>query len=129
MDTGFIVLEHDLYPQTVTLATEYIIPAALDFKPSMKVQNVISCLGKPLAEAYVETSKTRSAAQNLNLVTTHSTATGRVAANSTLSRSYAALPAETASATNAGIPALGADAGALILAALAAAVTLLESVL
>lgn len=26
MDTGFIVLEHDLYPQTVDLAIGYILP-------------------------------------------------------------------------------------------------------
>ena len=36
IDTGFIVLEHDLFPQTVDLATGYILPAALANNPKLQ---------------------------------------------------------------------------------------------
>ncbi|QRV92974.1 chitin deacetylase [Ceratobasidium sp. AG-Ba] len=54
LNTGFIVLSHDLYQQTVDLATGYIIPDAL--ARGFHLQNIISCLKKPLSEAYIETS-------------------------------------------------------------------------
>jgi hypothetical protein len=56
IDTGFIVLEHDLFEQTVQLATGYVIPDALAFKPSLKLMPVIECLNQPLADAYLETN-------------------------------------------------------------------------
>ena len=54
LDTGFIVLEHDLYQQTVDLAYGYFLPLAL--KAGFKLMSVIDCLGKSLSEAYIETS-------------------------------------------------------------------------
>ncbi|QRV78181.1 chitin deacetylase [Ceratobasidium sp. AG-Ba] len=54
LNTGFIVLSHDLYQQTVDLATGYIIPDAL--ARGFHLQSIISCLKKPLSEAYIETS-------------------------------------------------------------------------
>ena len=57
IDTGFIVLEHDLFQQTVDIATGYILPDALAHKdPSFTIEPVITCLNKPLADAYVETN-------------------------------------------------------------------------
>ncbi|KAI0080007.1 glycoside hydrolase/deacetylase [Panus rudis PR-1116 ss-1] len=56
MDTGFIVLEHDLFSQSVDIATGYILPDALAFQPKLKIEPVISCLNKPLSDAYVETN-------------------------------------------------------------------------
>jgi len=55
LDTGFIVLEHDLYPQTVDLAIGYILPGAMA-RGNIKFQNVVNCLGKPLSDAYLETN-------------------------------------------------------------------------
>lgn len=56
IQTGFIVLEHDLFQQTVDLATGYILPEALAHQPAFKMMPVITCLNKPLADAYIETN-------------------------------------------------------------------------
>lgn len=52
--TGFIVLEHDLFQQTVDVATGYILPDALAHQPPFRIQPVIECLNKPLTDAYIE---------------------------------------------------------------------------
>jgi peptidoglycan/xylan/chitin deacetylase (PgdA/CDA1 family) len=56
IDTGFIVLEHDLFQQSVEIATGYILPAALAFQPKLTIEPVVNCLHKPLSDAYVETN-------------------------------------------------------------------------
>lgn len=57
IDTGFIVLEHDLFQQTVELATGYILPDALAHtNPKFDIKPVISCLNKPMTDAYIETN-------------------------------------------------------------------------
>ncbi|KIY47268.1 carbohydrate esterase family 4 protein [Fistulina hepatica ATCC 64428] len=56
IDTGFIVLEHDLFQQTVEIATGYILPDALAFQPKFSIKPVVECLNKPLSDAYVETT-------------------------------------------------------------------------
>ncbi|EIM83538.1 glycoside hydrolase/deacetylase [Stereum hirsutum FP-91666 SS1] len=55
IDTGFIVLEHDLFQQTVELATGYILPDAIAHG-SYNIMPVISCLNLPLSDAYIETN-------------------------------------------------------------------------
>jgi hypothetical protein len=55
-DTGFIVLEHDLFQQSVQVATGYILPDALAHNPPFTIQPVISCIDMPLANAYIETN-------------------------------------------------------------------------
>jgi hypothetical protein len=42
LPTGFIVLEHDLYQQTVDLATGYTIPSAKAHQPPFNVR--VGCL-------------------------------------------------------------------------------------
>lgn len=37
---SFVVLEHDLYAQTVDLAIGYTLPAALNFTPALKVRSL-----------------------------------------------------------------------------------------
>ncbi|KAL7410637.1 hypothetical protein BDY24DRAFT_170772 [Mrakia frigida] len=57
METGFVSLEHDLYPLTVTLATNYFLPDALGrTNPSLKLTSIIECQGKTIADAYLETN-------------------------------------------------------------------------
>ncbi|EJD55139.1 glycoside hydrolase/deacetylase [Auricularia subglabra TFB-10046 SS5] len=94
LDTGFIVLEHDLYPQTVEIAAGYIIPEALSFEPKLKVQSVMTCMGQSLGEAYVETNRNHNnaAAEALNLLTPAPTGTSIV--NGTYSGGTR-LPSET----------------------------------
>lgn len=54
LSTGFIVLAHDLFPQTVALSLNNFLPSAL--KSGLKVQPVSTCSGQSLAESYFETS-------------------------------------------------------------------------
>ena len=56
LNTGFIVLEHDLFQQSVEIATGYILPDALARTPKLTLQPVITCLNQPLANAYIETN-------------------------------------------------------------------------
>lgn len=56
IDTGFIVLEHDLFQQTVDIAVGYILPEALAHQPAYNITPVISCQNMPLANAYIETN-------------------------------------------------------------------------
>lgn len=93
LGSGFIVLEHDLYPQTVEIAVDYIIPEALSFEPKLKVQSVIACMGQSLDDAYVETN--RNAAEALNLLTPAPTGTNII--NGTYSKGTR-LPSETGAA-------------------------------
>ncbi|KAL0950782.1 hypothetical protein HGRIS_007549 [Hohenbuehelia grisea] len=60
INTGFIVLEHDLFPQAVQVATGYILPGALAHQPPFKIEPVITCLNKPLKDAYVETNDNKT---------------------------------------------------------------------
>ncbi|WWC64002.1 uncharacterized protein I303_106608 [Kwoniella dejecticola CBS 10117] len=55
LDTGFIVLAHDLYQQTVDLAVGYVLPQAIS-SGKFQLKSIIECLGKPISEAYIETS-------------------------------------------------------------------------
>ncbi len=58
IDTGFIVLEHDLFEESVQLATGYILPSAMERK--LDIKPVISCLNKPLSDAYIETNDNKT---------------------------------------------------------------------
>jgi len=60
IDTGFIVLEHDLFEQTVQLATGYVIPDALAFQPKLSLMPVVECLNQPLNDAYLETNNNQT---------------------------------------------------------------------
>jgi hypothetical protein len=60
MNNGFIVLEHDLFQQTVEVATGYILPDALARKPALNITPVISCMERSLGDAYVETNDNKT---------------------------------------------------------------------
>jgi hypothetical protein len=60
IDTGFIVLEHDLFQQAVDVATGYILPDALAHNPSFKIEPVVTCVNKPLSDAYIETNDNKT---------------------------------------------------------------------
>ncbi|WVN87924.1 uncharacterized protein L203_103121 [Cryptococcus depauperatus CBS 7841] len=59
MNSGFIVLEHDLYQQTVDLAVGYILPQVLA-NGTYHLKSIINCLGKDISEAYIETSSNQT---------------------------------------------------------------------
>ncbi|THH17399.1 hypothetical protein EW146_g3392 [Bondarzewia mesenterica] len=56
INTGFIVLEHDLFQQTVEVATGYILPDALAHQPAFRIEPVITCNNLPMSDAYIETN-------------------------------------------------------------------------
>lgn len=60
IDNGFIVLQHDLYQQSVELAVAYVLPDAVNRTPKLNLLSVIDCLQKPQTEAYVETSANKT---------------------------------------------------------------------
>ncbi|KAK8844049.1 hypothetical protein IAR55_006843 [Kwoniella newhampshirensis] len=60
LDTGFIVLAHDIYQQTVDLAVGYVLPQAIA-SGRFQLKSIIDCLGRPLSEAYIETSSNSTA--------------------------------------------------------------------
>lgn len=61
IDTGFIVLQHDLYQQSVELAVAYVLPEAMQRQPKLNLLSVIDCLQKPQTEAYIETASNKTA--------------------------------------------------------------------
>ncbi|KAG8795336.1 chitin deacetylase [Ceratobasidium sp. 428] len=68
LNTGFIVLAHDLYQQTVDLAVGYVLPDAQARK--FNLMSIIDCLKKPLSEAYIETSSNSSSPHSTGTMTT-----------------------------------------------------------
>jgi len=85
LTTGFIVLAHDLYQQSVDLAVGYILPDAIaSTNPKFTITSIIDCLGMPLGNAYIETNinSTNPAPNSINAVS-HSTTPTTTATSST----------------------------------------------
>lgn len=56
IDTGFIVLEHDLFEQTVDLAVGYTLDLALNYSPKLTLEPIGQCQHWPNTELYLETT-------------------------------------------------------------------------
>lgn len=56
LETGFIVLQHDLYMQTVDIAVGYTLNLALNNTPSLKLEPIGTCQGWPGSDLYLETT-------------------------------------------------------------------------
>lgn len=70
-----VVLEHDLYQQSVDMAVGYIIPDALTHTPAFSLKPIIECLNHPASDAYAELFK--------NTTSTGSSASGTASGGST----------------------------------------------
>lgn len=92
LDSGFILLEHDLDETAVDLAVDKILPEALAHSPKLTIEPVITCQGFDMAQAYVETFD-KAAKANVG---------GAVADSSAASGSAAATSAGTATSTTKG---------------------------
>jgi len=110
IDTGFIVLEHDLFQQAVDIATGYILPDALAAK-KFQIEPVITCLNKPLADAYIETNDNKT-----NPPVASGTSCLYVYAKSLTYITFTAQPTG-ASGSSASSSAIGVDVGFSLLAA------------
>ena len=64
LDTGFIVLQHDLYQSTVDLAVGYVLPMALNESSPYTLKSLSQCLGWDESEAYIETSSNDTTISN-----------------------------------------------------------------
>jgi len=60
LDTGFCVLEHDLYEITVDLAIGYTLNAALTHNPPFKLEAIGKCSNIPPTNLYVESNANKS---------------------------------------------------------------------
>ncbi|KAI0738595.1 hypothetical protein C8Q80DRAFT_1113603 [Daedaleopsis nitida] len=76
LDTGFIVLEHDLFEITVDLAVGYTLDAALKHQPPFKLESIGSCLSIPMNDMYQETATTDIVTSNSSTGSNSSTSTG-----------------------------------------------------
>lgn len=80
LDTGFIVLQHDLFEATVDLAIGYTLNAALNFTPTMKLEPIGKCQGFPASDMYLETTKNTTFPYLNSTVATIATTTASVRA-------------------------------------------------
>jgi len=60
INTGFIVLQHDLYEVTVDLAIGYTLNAALTHSPPFKLEAIGQCTNTPTSNLYFESNKNTS---------------------------------------------------------------------
>ncbi|KAF4593027.1 chitin deacetylase [Pleurotus pulmonarius] len=56
LDTGFIVLQHDLYEITVDMAVGHTLTAALTHNPALNLQAIGKCMKWPTGNLYLETN-------------------------------------------------------------------------
>ncbi|KAF8817444.1 hypothetical protein BYT27DRAFT_7126173 [Phlegmacium glaucopus] len=56
LDTGFIVLQHDLFEITVDLAVGYTFDTAENFQPKLTLKPIGECSGMPAGNLYRETN-------------------------------------------------------------------------
>ncbi|CAG8450438.1 4111_t:CDS:2 [Ambispora leptoticha] len=61
MNSGFIVLQHDLWPETVQISVDVILPTAIN-TPNMQIMSISECLvdGKPYKEGVANSNKINS---------------------------------------------------------------------
>lgn len=78
LNTGFIVLEHDLYQQSTSLAIDYVLPYALAKTPKLTLEPIYQCLGQSLADVYIETAPNNTASAVPSTVVQGSQATNGV---------------------------------------------------
>ncbi|KAJ7169486.1 glycoside hydrolase/deacetylase [Mycena filopes] len=115
INTGFILLEHDLFQQSVDIATGYILPDALAHQPPFKIVPVIECMNKPLSDAYIE----------LNNNSTNPPPSGSVPSGAANTTGGGSGGSGSGAVTAAGLPGVGAVL-ALALAVLAGTTLLLS---
>ncbi|KAF8347810.1 chitin deacetylase [Amanita rubescens] len=60
LNTGFIVLEHDLFQISVDLAVGYTLPSALNHNPPFNIMPIGQCMKIPTADLYMETTTNKS---------------------------------------------------------------------
>ncbi|KIY49943.1 glycoside hydrolase/deacetylase, partial [Fistulina hepatica ATCC 64428] len=85
LDTGFIVLEHDLWDQCVDIAIGYTLQSALNFDPQLTLKPIGNCTGKPETDMYLQSNTNTSFPYRNSTVTNDTSGDG--SSNSTSSNS------------------------------------------
>ncbi|KAG9128128.1 chitin deacetylase [Ceratobasidium sp. 392] len=116
LNTGFVSLQHDLFAQTVNMAVGYFLPAGLSHNPAFNLQSVNQCLKQPLAEAYLETSKSSGSPSTGG----NSTAPGASGTATRTSASGTGTATATGSASNGAVSTNAGFAGAVMMGSLVA---------
>jgi len=119
LNTGFIVLEHDLWAQEVAMSVGYFLPAAAAHSPAFKLESINQCLGIPLNNVYKETltvasNTTASAGGSSGTATgtksgatgTGTAAPGKASTGSSASKTVAGVWSLAASLLGAGVVAV-----------------------
>ncbi|GAA5823202.1 hypothetical protein JCM11251_007522 [Rhodosporidiobolus azoricus] len=104
LSTGFIVLAHDLYQQSVDLAVDYILPKVLN-EGKLTIKTIAQCLGEDLSQSYIETSDNSTVPVQTTATVAGATGVGFVP-------SIGAQYAETASSAPSGSAASSSGSGA-----------------
>jgi hypothetical protein len=91
ISTGFIVLEHDLFQQTVEIATGYILPDALAFTPKLTIEPVGTCSGLNAGDLYIETNDNKTNPLPLTATAAPSGTAGKAQATSASGNSSGAV--------------------------------------
>ncbi|PFH51851.1 carbohydrate esterase family 4 protein [Amanita thiersii Skay4041] len=60
IDTGFIVLQHDLFAITVDLAIGYTLDAALNHNPKFNLKPIGQCMKLPTSDLYLESTTNKT---------------------------------------------------------------------
>ncbi|GAA6003967.1 hypothetical protein JCM10207_006490 [Rhodosporidiobolus poonsookiae] len=113
LTTGFIVLAHDLYQQSVDLAVDYILPNVIN-QGKLKIKTIAQCLGESLENSYIETSDNATVPVQTTATVVGATGVGFVPS---VGAQYAATGGSTggsasgASTSGGSAPSAGASAG------------------
>lgn len=75
MQTGFIVLQHDLYQVTVDLAVGYTLDAALNHNPPFHLKSIGRCMGIPERNLYAESNQNKTFPYTNHTVVTSNSST------------------------------------------------------
>ncbi|KAL5492148.1 CDA2_2 [Sanghuangporus weigelae] len=106
IDTGFIVLQHDLYQQSVDLAVGYTLDRALNFTPTLTLEPIGVCQGWPATDLYLETTTNTTFPYPDSVISTNVTTTA--SARATAVTAGGAAQGSGARANLASLPTLGA---------------------
>ncbi|KAL5537167.1 CDA2_1 [Sanghuangporus sanghuang] len=106
LDTGFIVLQHDLYQQSVDLAVGYTLDLALNFTPSLTLEPIGVCQGWPATDLYLETTTNTTFPYPDSVISTNVSTTA--SARATAVTADGAAQGSGARANFASLPTLGA---------------------
>jgi peptidoglycan/xylan/chitin deacetylase (PgdA/CDA1 family) len=107
LDTGYIVLQHDLYEQSTELAVDVILPIALAIDPTQSLMPIITCLKQTLGNAYVETNSNTSDSES------YATGTSTVASQTRTSTAGASTGTSSGSSSGSSSSSSSSSSGAM----------------